>query len=121
MNNASPPLNVHDLTVAYQRQPVLWNVDYAAPAARLVAIVGPNGAGKSTLIKALLELIPRATGEVQFFGQSYAEIRQTIARELERYDADDRTRWDFAPVAELYRCPADTSSAPDSLSVNLMR
>lgn len=93
---ASPsPLSVHDLTVAYQRQPVLWNIDYEAPSARLVAIVGPNGAGKSTLIKALLELIPRATGEVQFFGQTYQQSRQRVAYVPQRTTVD----WDFPVTA----------------------
>ena len=41
----SSPLSIHDMTVAYQRRPVLWDVDYAAPAGKLIAIVGPNGAG----------------------------------------------------------------------------
>lgn len=89
------PLSVHDLTVAYQRQPVLWNIDYEAPSARLVAIVGPNGAGKSTLIKALLELIPRATGEVQFFGQTYQQSRQRVAYVPQRTTVD----WDFPVTA----------------------
>ena len=47
-----PPLEVHDLTVAYHRKPVLYGVDLEVPAGRLVGIVGPNGAGKSTFIKA---------------------------------------------------------------------
>ncbi len=95
MSDPSSPLSVHDLTVAYQRQPVLWNIDYEAPAARLVAIVGPNGAGKSTLIKALLDLIPRATGEVQFFSQTYQQSRQRVAYVPQRTTVD----WDFPVTA----------------------
>ncbi|MDV3201187.1 MAG: ATP-binding cassette domain-containing protein, partial [Sweet potato little leaf phytoplasma] len=34
-------------------------------------ILGPNGAGKSTLIKTLIELIPKISGEILFFGQPY--------------------------------------------------
>ncbi|MFI4896473.1 MAG: hypothetical protein ACIARR_01465, partial [Phycisphaerales bacterium JB059] len=41
------PLSIHALTVAYHRKPVLWDVEYEAPEAKLIAIVGPNGAGKS--------------------------------------------------------------------------
>ena len=45
------PLAVHDLTVAYQRKPVIWDVDLNIPEGKLVGIVGPNGAGKSTSSK----------------------------------------------------------------------
>ena len=51
------------MTVAYRQKPVLWDVEYDAPSARLIAIVGPNGAGKSTLMKACLGMLPLAAGE----------------------------------------------------------
>ncbi len=65
---ADAPMSIHDMTVAYHRKPVLWNVDYIAPRGRLIAIVGPNGAGKTTLIKAVLDLVPKVSGSVRFFG-----------------------------------------------------
>ncbi|MEC9234290.1 MAG: ATP-binding cassette domain-containing protein, partial [Planctomycetota bacterium] len=40
------------MTVAYDRRPVLWDVDLDIPPGSLVGIVGPNGAGTSTLVKA---------------------------------------------------------------------
>ena len=43
--SAVPPLEVHDLTVAYHRNPVLWGIDLKVPAGKLIGIVGPNGAG----------------------------------------------------------------------------
>jgi len=58
------PLFIRDLTVAYQRKPVLWDITFQAPDGAITGILGPNGAGKSTLIKAVLDLIPRASGEV---------------------------------------------------------
>ena len=70
-HSADSPLSIHAMTVAYQRKPVLWDVDCDPPANALVAIVGPNGAGKSTLIKAALGLVPRASGLVEFWGEPY--------------------------------------------------
>ncbi|MCG8460333.1 MAG: hypothetical protein MI919_28965, partial [Holophagales bacterium] len=36
-----PAVEVHDLTVAYHTQPVLWDVDLELPEGKLIAIVGP--------------------------------------------------------------------------------
>ncbi len=90
------PLSIRDLTVAYQRQPVLWDIDYDAPASRLVAIVGPNGAGKSTLIKSMLGLLPILSGDVRFFGRPYQDVRLRVGYVPQRTSVD----WDF-PVSAL--------------------
>lgn len=90
------PLSIHDMTVAYQGRRVLWDIDYDAPAGKLVAIVGPNGAGKSTLIKAALELVPLIEGEVRFFGKPYRKQRSRIGYVPQRTSVD----WDF-PVSAL--------------------
>jgi manganese/zinc/iron transport system ATP- binding protein len=84
------------MTVAYHRRPVIWDVDYIAPAGKLVAIVGPNGAGKSTLIKAALDLIPKVSGDVRVFGRPYNEQRNRVAYVPQRSSVD----WDF-PVSAL--------------------
>lgn len=90
------PLSIHDMTVAYHRKPVIWDIDYNAPVGKLVAIVGPNGAGKSTLIAAALDLVPKASGEVRFFGQPYAKARRRVGYVPQRESVD----WDF-PVTAL--------------------
>ena len=95
-HSAESPLSIHDMTIAYDRRPVLWDVDYEAPTGKLVAIVGPNGAGKSTLIKACLGLVPRATGTVEFFGQPYKKSRRLIGYVPQRESVD----WEF-PVSAL--------------------
>jgi manganese/zinc/iron transport system ATP- binding protein len=85
---------VRDLNVAYHTKVVVWDADFDAPPGQLVAIVGPNGAGKSTLLKAVLELIPRASGVVRFFGQPYRQARHRVAYVPQRETVD----WDF-PVS----------------------
>jgi manganese/zinc/iron transport system ATP- binding protein len=91
-----PVLDIHDVTVAYQRKPVLWDVDLIIDKPQLAAVVGPNGAGKSTLIKAALGLIPVANGSVRIFGQSVAQVRKRIGYVPQRESVD----WDF-PVSVL--------------------
>lgn len=86
-----PAIEVNDLTVAYQDQPVLWDVDLLVPAGVLMAIVGPNGAGKSTLIKAILGLVDAAAGQVLVHGEPYEYQRRKVAYVPQRGTVD----WDF--------------------------
>ena len=90
------PLKIRDLTVAYHRKPVVWDVDLTVPSAQLVGLVGPNGAGKSTLMKACLDLIPRTSGEVFMLGLPYDQVRQRVAYVPQRESVD----WEF-PVSAL--------------------
>ena len=92
-NEHSPQsaVSVHDLTVAYNRKPVLWDVDLDIPSGKLVAIVGPNGAGKSTLIKAVLDLVPIASGLISIYGKSFRKQRHRVAYVPQRESVD----WDF--------------------------
>ncbi|HJN09814.1 MAG: metal ABC transporter ATP-binding protein [Pirellulaceae bacterium] len=93
---SSAPLSIHDMTVAYHRKPVIWDIDYNAPPGQLVAIIGPNGAGKSTLINAVLNLVPKASGEVRIFGEPYPKQRSRVGYVPQRESVD----WDF-PVCAL--------------------
>ena len=90
------PLSVQDLTVAYHRKPVIWDVEFDAPAGRLIGVVGPNGAGKSTLLKAVLDLIPRASGRIEVFGEPYRKQRGRVGYVPQRESVD----WEF-PVDAL--------------------
>jgi manganese/zinc/iron transport system ATP- binding protein len=92
----SPVLDIHDVTVAYQRKPVVWDVDLIMEKPQLAAIVGPNGAGKSTLIKAILGLLPMASGSVKVLGEPVAKQRKKIGYVPQRESVD----WDF-PVSVL--------------------
>jgi manganese/zinc/iron transport system ATP- binding protein len=92
----APPLEVHDLTVAYDRRPVLWGVDLAVPAGKLVGIIGPNGAGKSTLIKACMGVLPLTAGWIKIFGEPHTRAHRRVGYVPQRESVD----WDF-PVNVL--------------------
>ncbi|MEX0790340.1 MAG: ATP-binding cassette domain-containing protein, partial [Actinomycetota bacterium] len=62
-------IQVEDLTVAYDEEAVLWDVDLEVPKGALMAIVGPNGAGKTTLIRSVLGLTRTAAGRVSIEGR----------------------------------------------------
>src|SRR5262245_16398774 len=96
MNLPEPILDIHDVTVAYHRRPVLWDVDLTLTEPSLVGVVGPNGAGKSTLIKAILGLVPLASGHIRILGPPLEQQRQGIGYVPQRESVD----WDF-PVSVL--------------------
>lgn len=91
-----PVLDIHDVTVAYHRKPVLWDIDLTLDEPRLAAIVGPNGAGKSTLLKAILGLVPLVSGSVRVLGEPIDAQRKRIGYVPQRESVD----WDF-PVSVL--------------------
>ena len=90
------PIQIHDMTIAYHKKPVLWDVDLNVPEGQLVGIIGPNGAGKSTMIKAIMDLVPKASGWVKIYGEDYGEMRKIIGYVPQRESVD----WDF-PISAL--------------------
>jgi manganese/zinc/iron transport system ATP- binding protein len=90
-NHNPPPIEVHDLTVSYDKKPVLWNIDVAIPEGQIVGIIGPNGAGKSTLIKAMMGLMPAESGWVKIYGEPLAKQRHLVGYVPQRESVD----WDF--------------------------
>ncbi|MDT3764810.1 metal ABC transporter ATP-binding protein [Priestia filamentosa] len=85
------PIRVDNLTVAYHKKPVLQNVSFSIPEGKLIGIIGPNGAGKSTLIKAILGLIPKASGHVSIYDKPYEKQRSLVGYVPQRGSVD----WDF--------------------------
>lgn len=84
-------VEVHDLTVAYGDEPVLWDIDINVPSGTLMGIVGPNGAGKSTFIKAILEIVKPVAGKVLIYDKPYKLNRKKVAYVPQRGSVD----WDF--------------------------
>jgi len=87
----NPVLEIHDLTVSYNKKPVLWDIDLTIPKGSLAGIIGPNGAGKSTLIKSIMGLVPPASGYIKIFDKSLKEVRKNVSYVPQRGSVD----WDF--------------------------
>ncbi len=69
-----------DVTIAYDRRPIVHHLTGSFQAGGPTALVGPNGAGKSTLLKAIAGLLPLQSGRVEMA-------------------PDDRRRFAFLPQA----------------------
>ncbi|MFP6899972.1 MAG: metal ABC transporter ATP-binding protein [Opitutales bacterium] len=96
MSDPAPPLEIHDLTVSYERKPVLYGVDLTLESGSLVGVVGPNGAGKTTLIKTIMGIVPANGGWVKIFGQPYSKAVTRVGYMPQRESVD----WDF-PVTVM--------------------
>jgi manganese/zinc/iron transport system ATP- binding protein len=81
----------HNLTVSYNRRPVLWNVDFELPTGKIIGIIGPNGSGKTTLLKAIMGLVPTSSGYVKIFDQDLNDVRSRVSYVPQRESVD----WDF--------------------------
>jgi manganese/zinc/iron transport system ATP- binding protein len=90
-NQDTPVLEVHDLTVSYDKKPVLWGIDFSITQGSLVGIIGPNGAGKSTLIKSIMGLVENSSGFSRVFGRELSQMRNKISYVPQRGSVD----WDF--------------------------
>ena len=89
-------IEVHNLSVAYNRVPVLWDIDFELPKGEIIGIVGPNGSGKSTLLKAIMGLIPLSSGFAKIFDKELELVRERVAYVPQRESVD----WDFPATVE---------------------
>ncbi|MGB4345831.1 MAG: urea ABC transporter ATP-binding subunit UrtE [Burkholderiaceae bacterium] len=58
-------LSISNLNVGYGESPVIQNVSFTLESGSATAIVGRNGMGKSTLLKAIVGMIPAASGSIK--------------------------------------------------------
>lgn len=84
-------LSVQGLTASYRKNKVLNEVTFDVQPGSLTSIVGPNGAGKSTLLKVMLELHPKLSGSVRFFGSTLRTMKTRVGYVPQRGSVD----WDF--------------------------
>ena len=61
-------LTLADVSVAFDRTPVVDHVDLELPDGQVLAVLGPSGCGKSTLLRAIAGLEPLSTGAVRWDG-----------------------------------------------------
>ncbi|WP_199542563.1 ABC transporter ATP-binding protein [Paraburkholderia kururiensis] len=74
-------LHIDNLSAGYGDLAVLHEIGLDVGPNEVVGVLGCNGAGKTTLVKAIMGLLPRVNGEMQFCGRSVAGLRtHAIAR-----------------------------------------
>ena len=73
-----PVIRCIEMKFAYDRKPVLDDVNISIPEGDFVCVVGPNGSGKTTLLKLALGLLNPTAGRIEVFGESPRQGRRRI-------------------------------------------
>ncbi len=73
-------VEVRELSVVLGGRTIVDRLSFTVPVGQTTALIGPNGAGKSVLIKSLLRLIPKKSGEVNFFGVAHENYKKIASK-----------------------------------------
>ena len=90
MSHTPHRLEVQNASVAYGDKVALRDISFNIPHGARVAVVGPNGAGKSTLFKALVGLLPLASGHILIHGLPLGNHKDCVAYIPQREEVDWR-------------------------------
>lgn len=90
-DHAGPLLSVQSLCAWYGAAQILYDVNFEVKRGEVVALMGRNGAGKSTTMKALMGLLEKRTGDMQFMGREISkDAAHRIAASGLGYVPEDR-------------------------------
>lgn len=105
-------LIIESLTKAYDKAPVLKELNLEVPTGNIFGLIGPNGAGKSTLIGILTGLLSYDQGSILIDGMTYSEeneveIKKKVASVLQPpLLFENFTSYEFITyICEMYKIP----------------
>jgi iron complex transport system ATP-binding protein len=81
LSSMTPRLQAKNLTLAYDRNPIIQGLNLQIPSGQISVLVGPNGCGKSTILKGLARILKPKHGSVILDGQA---IHSLSTRQLAR-------------------------------------
>ncbi|MBQ9249078.1 MAG: ABC transporter ATP-binding protein [Oscillospiraceae bacterium] len=62
------------LTIGYEGQTVVENIELQAYPGQIISVLGPNGAGKTTLIRTLMGQLPPICGRIELGGTPLSDL-----------------------------------------------
>lgn len=76
-------LEVKDISLSYQKEPIVKELDVSFMKGKISVIIGPNGCGKSTLLKGISRLLKKETGTIILNDTNMDELsNKEIAKQL---------------------------------------
>jgi peptide/nickel transport system ATP-binding protein len=87
-SSAAYAIEARNLCIEYehrgQKNRVVHDVDFAVAPGEILGLVGESGSGKSTIAKAVLGLLPVASGSLEIHGQDLTRLAGKDARALRK-------------------------------------
>lgn len=81
--NDDEQLTMRDLTVGYDRIPLIKNINLGVRSGEILTLIGPNGSGKSTILKTITKQLKTIGGSVFLGKESMRELTDSeISRHL---------------------------------------
>ena len=75
-------LKARGLAAWYGAAQILYDIDLDVNRGEVVALMGRNGAGKSTTLKALMGMLAKRRGQIEFMGQDISRSEPHVAARL---------------------------------------
>ena len=72
------PVEIKNLSLKFNEQSVLQDINLSIEENDFMAIIGPNGGGKSTLLKVIIGILTPDSGEIKVFGKEPKKARDLI-------------------------------------------
>lgn len=101
---------VKDISVRYGNFSALEHVSFDLMKGEVAAIIGPNGSGKTTLVRAMLGLLPLASGKIEIMGERPEKARRNVGYVPQKFDFDPNfpiTVGEFMHLARHRKVPAE--------------
>jgi branched-chain amino acid transport system ATP-binding protein len=84
-------LQTRQLNAWYGAARILYDLDIEVNRGEVVALMGRNGAGKSTTLKAIMGMLPKRSGQIEFLGRNISDAPpHHVARMGLGYVPEDR-------------------------------
>ncbi len=81
-DSQQPLIQVNQLSSAYGRRQVLFDIDLEVKQGEILVIMGGSGSGKSTLLKNMLGLMKPTHGEILYSGKDICRVSKAELKQL---------------------------------------
>ncbi len=93
-------IRINRLSFAYEKKPVLKELEFSLPQGSFTGIIGPNGAGKTTLLKNILGLVDLSPGRIfikqkDILNYKFGEIAREMTYVKQRLEESALSVFDY--------------------------